>query len=323
MLAAFLLLQHCGPFAPYGYERGGDGSVWANGLWRVRSRDGYEFLERGVARGVVPRVEIEDQFYRPCFFPHARGFLVAGCPRVGYPTRDGLVPDDRWIAASYSPDGRRLHAYLSRTLLRPEEFVLGGSCGDVKPENACFRYGDFAERPALSKDGTRVEFLAAGTKRPVAIWLSLGLAVDETLTKTLAAWLNAKESFDSLVPELDVDDPERREKASDTLLGLGPRAIPTLRAALKTLPTGEGRARATLLLRDLELWLPGGGTSPPNDLRFLRSLRHYPDAGVVQAADRRLRAICPRLPEEGVDEWIDGGKVDLWDEARQIWTSRK
>lgn len=58
-------------------------------------------------------------------------------------------------------------------------------------------------------------------------------------------------SLDRWIAELDHRDPERREAATESLRGFGPRALPALRARLED-PSEERRARVRLLVQVLE-----------------------------------------------------------------------
>jgi hypothetical protein len=188
-----------------------------------------------------------------------------------------------------------------------------------------------AEDPKLSEDGCFVEFRTIATARRVRFFLPLGLPVTEALDKQLlslltrsAEELKAGESaVAKWISDLDQEDIEKRNQASQMLRAKAAESIDALEKTLARSPSAEVRARIAGILESL----------PPScrilrDPGLLSSLLSYPSAEVQRAAQatllRQIRAEeLPRDPRE-LQAWVarNGDRL-RWDADQGVFVFQR
>lgn len=113
---------------------------------------------------------------------------------------------------------------------------------------------------------------------------AFALEVLEARLKPAEADPALPEAIARLIRELDDDEPEIRERASDALAQLGPRAAAALEKALES-PSAEVRVRAREILRNPRPWTPGSAEERRWQ-RCIRLLEEIGDAGALACLGR-------------------------------------
>jgi hypothetical protein len=188
-----------------------------------------------------------------------------------------------------------------------------------------------AEEPKLSDDGCFVEFKTLVTARRIRFFLPLGMPVTETLDRQLLSLLTrspeelkaGEAAVASWIKDLDQEDIEKRNQASQMLRGKAATAIDALEQTLAHPPSAEVRARVAGILESLPPWC-----RILRDPGLLSSLLSYPSAEVQRAAQvtllRQIRADdLPRDPKE-LQAWVArNGERLRWDANSGVYTLQR
>jgi hypothetical protein len=238
-------------------------------------------------------------------------------------------PDNPFVAF-YNLKGKPLVTFAVKDLLEANEISqVNRPWGRCLAEGPC-SFNDYrlAEEPKLSDDGCFVEFKTISTARRIRFFLPLGMPVTETLDKQLLSLLtrSAEEikagvaATDSWIKDLDQEDIEKRNQASQMLRAKADLAIDSLEKTLAHPPSAEVRGRVAGILESLPPWC-----RILRDPGLLSSLLSYPSAEIQRAAQatllRQIRADdLPRDPKE-LKAWVarNGDRL-RWDADRAVYT---
>jgi len=193
-------------------------------------------------------------------------------------------------------------------------------CGGIDPQ--------FKSKPALSDGGWAVAFEASGTGRRVRFFLPLAMEAPDGFEAALARFLSrssdelaadAKE-VEARLPALDDESVVAREAAVKEILARGIAAWAPVEALSKSGPA-TAKALASTILAALKPWRERADRR--RDLRLLAALLEHPDAGVKEAAGRRLARIVPgwkdRTPAEARAWVAERGASLAWDAERDSY----
>ena len=261
-------------------------------------------------------------FRRMFVSPSGNGFLVTGNPYAGKYLKGKEPP----LFVFFDPEGRQLSELSLFQAVEAEGRKLG-QCPNCDCDDVLYV---FAQDPNLSDNSVFVE-LRPYRSNPISFFLPFGCPVRDRRSfedaLEAAEWSRLsgeeaereKEAIQFLIGALKSDDVTVRTEASEAILAKGFLARTAISRAKFDSLSGNIRARAKVVEKNLRPL----GDSPPEaistDLGLLSSMISYSEPEVVQSVRLQLQRILPQTkglaPEECVT-WIAEHRQSLkWNAA--------